>query len=102
MLYAAIAALVANRRKQKAKKKQIKRFWRREIFKNREIYSEYFTLYQELRNKDREFHYRYLRMSKERFTSPLVCLNKTCAGVFASMLDLVQMVDLVACCWFDW
>ena len=67
LFYAAIALMIANRKKQKVKKKQIRRFWRRGIFKKREKYSEYFTLYQELRNTDREFHYRYLRMSKERF-----------------------------------
>ena len=38
----------------------------RDIFKNKNS-SEYDGLVQELRLKDREFHYRYLRMSKERF-----------------------------------
>ena len=31
------------------------------------MYSEYYTIYLQLRNSDRELHFRYLRMSKERF-----------------------------------
>ena len=54
-------------RKQLIKKKQIKRFWRRGIFRDRKLHSEYYTLYQTLRESDREFHYRYLRMSEGRF-----------------------------------
>ena len=49
------------------KKKQVRRFWRRENFKDHEKHREYYHLYRELRKTDREFHYRYLRMSKERF-----------------------------------
>ena len=67
MLYAAIGYLISNRRRQMMKKKQRKRFWRRGIFRDRKLYSEYYTLYQSLRDTDREFHYRYVRMSKERF-----------------------------------
>ena len=67
ILYASIGVMISNRRKQLFKKKQVKRFWRRGIFRDRKLYSEYYTLYQTLRDNDREFHYRYLRMSKERF-----------------------------------
>ena len=67
ILYAAIGVIISNRQKQLVKKKQVKRFWRRGIFRDRKLYSEYYTLYQTLRDNDREFHYRYLRMSKERF-----------------------------------
>ena len=56
-----------NRRKLLTRKKQVKRFWRRAIFQGRKLHSQYYTLYQNLRENDREFHYRYLRMSKERF-----------------------------------
>ena len=59
--------MVANRKKKTMKKKQVRRFWRREIFKDREKHSEYYNLYRELRETDREFLYRYLRKSKERF-----------------------------------
>ena len=31
------------------------------------MHSKCYTLYQQLRDEEREFHYRYLRMSKERF-----------------------------------
>ena len=59
--------MVANRKKKTMKKKQVRRFWRRENFKDHEKHREYYHLYRELRKTDREFHYRYLRMSKERF-----------------------------------
>ena len=59
--------MISSRRKQLIIKKQVKRFWRRGIFKDREVHSEYYKLYQSLRDSDREFYYRYLRMSKERF-----------------------------------
>ena len=67
VLLTAITVFIDQCRKQIYKKKQVKRFWRRSIFHDRKLYSEYYTLYLELRNGDREFHYRYLRMSKERF-----------------------------------
>ena len=63
----AISVFIDQRKKRTFKKKQIKRFWRRSIFRDRKLHSEYYTLYLNLRNNDREFHYRYLRMSKERF-----------------------------------
>ena len=63
----AISVFIDQRKKRTFKKKQIKRFWRRSIFRDRKLHSEYYTLYLDLRNNDREFHYRYLRMSKERF-----------------------------------
>ncbi len=67
LLLAEIGVMVASQRKQTIKKKQLKRFWRRSIFRHRKLHSEYYTLYQQLRETDREFHYRYVRMSKERF-----------------------------------
>ena len=67
VLLTAISVLIDQRRRRLYKKKQIKRFWRRSIFRDRKLHSEYYTLYLDLRNEDREFHYRYLRMSKERF-----------------------------------
>ena len=76
ILYVAIGVMIANRRKQLLKKKQIKRFWRRGIFRDRKIHSEYYTLYQSLRDSDREFHYRYVRMSKERFDHLLSLLRE--------------------------
>ena len=67
MLYAEIVVMIANRGRQLVKRKQLKRFWRRGIFRDRKLYSEYYTLYQSLRDSDREFYYRYARMSKELF-----------------------------------
>ena len=66
LLYVAIAVVSIRRRKQVFKKKQIRRLWRG-IFSERELHSEYFHLYQTLRVNDREFHYQYIRMSKEWF-----------------------------------
>ena len=63
ILLAAIGVLASNRSRQLIKKKQIKRFWRRGIFRDRKLHSEYYTLYQNLRDNDREFHYRYVRTS---------------------------------------
>ena len=67
LLYAAIGVMISRRRKELYKKKQKRRFWRRGIFRDRKLHSEYYTLYESLRESDRETHYRYLRMSKERF-----------------------------------
>ena len=67
LLYAAIGVSICNRQRQLFKKKQIKRFWTRGIFRDRKLHSEYYTLYQQLRDEEREVHYRYVRMSKERF-----------------------------------
>ena len=67
VLCTAISIFIENRRRRLFKRKQIKRFWTRGIFRNRKLHSEYYTLYLDLRENDREFHYRYLRMSKEHF-----------------------------------
>ena len=67
ILYAVIGVMMSKRKTQLVKEKQIKRFWRRGIFKDRKLHSEYYNIYQNLRESDREWHYRYVRMSKERF-----------------------------------
>ena len=67
LIGAAIVIMNQRRKTQIYKKKQLRRFWRRGIFKERELYSECFHLYQRLRDKDRVFHYQYISMSKERF-----------------------------------
>ena len=61
-----LAYLHMKEKKKQLKSKQKKRFWVRTIYRNK-CYSEYHNLVQELRLDDREFHHRYLRMSKERF-----------------------------------
>ena len=67
LIFTSISVMRLRREKKIYKKKQIRRFCRRTIFKDRKLHSEYFHLYQTLREKDREFHYRYIRMSKDRF-----------------------------------
>lgn len=67
ILYTVIGVMAANRTRQLYKKKQIKRFWRRGIFRDRKLHSEFYTMYQNLRDTDREYHFKYVRMSKERF-----------------------------------
>ena len=67
VLYGILGVMLVNRQRKFVKKKQVKRFWRRGIFNDRKLHSEYYNLYQSLRDSDREFHYRYVRMSKERF-----------------------------------
>ena len=48
------------------KKKQVKKFWIRDILKNREEFGAFNTLFEELK-KDREHFFRYLRMTPDRF-----------------------------------
>ena len=67
ILISAIGVMMTNRSKRLVKKKQVKRFWRRSIFRDRKLHSEYFNIYQQLREDDREMHFKYIRMSKERF-----------------------------------
>ena len=56
------------RRRQEENKKQKRRFWARKIFtEERKERGEWEYLFHELSNDDREYYYRYLRMSPERF-----------------------------------
>ena len=64
-----IVLLLALRRKKK--KKKHRRVWVRPIFSRRRQQGEYHNLLQELRLVDPDSHFRYLRMSKERFDSLL-------------------------------
>ena len=60
------AMMMASRKKKPIKQKQIRRFWTRGIFKDRELHSEYYTLYQELRERDREFNIFFAYISIKR------------------------------------
>ena len=51
--------------KYKLKNKK-RRFWVRKIYQQRQTHGVFNTLYQELKD-DREYHYRYIRMSPDRF-----------------------------------
>ena len=53
------------------RRRQARRFWVHSIFTRRRQQGEYHNLLQEMRLSDPESHFRYLRMSKERFDSLL-------------------------------
>lgn len=53
-------------RKQKRKTKKKRRFWVRDIFRQREVHGTFHTLFQEML-KDREMFFRYHRMTPNRF-----------------------------------
>ena len=55
-----IIAIIRRRRR----RKRPKRFWVRDIFR---LQSEYHNLLQEMRLSDEESHFKYIRMSPERF-----------------------------------
>ena len=64
-----VALLSALHLRQKRKKRNTakKRMWVRYIFTRRQQQGEYHNLLQEMHVSDPESHFRYLRMSKERF-----------------------------------
>ena len=61
-----IVLLLALHHRQRRKKKR-RTMWVRAIFSRRQQQGEYYNLFQEMRMADPESHFRYLRMSKERF-----------------------------------
>ena len=69
LLLASLALVLRRcRRRQEENKKQKRRFWARKIFtEERKERGEWEYLFHELSNDDREYYYRYLRMSPERF-----------------------------------
>ena len=66
-----LRALLYSRRsiylRRRRQRKRQKRVWIRPIFSRREQQGEYHNLLQEMRLADYDFHFRYLRMTKERF-----------------------------------
>ena len=56
--------IILSRRRPKKRKRSV---WVRPIFSRRREQGEYHNLLQELRLSDPESHFRYLRMSRERF-----------------------------------
>ena len=60
-----------HRRRRHRKKKRKRKTWVRPIFAQRLRQGEYHNLLQELRLSDREYHFRYMRMSKETFNTLL-------------------------------
>lgn len=63
--FAILTALVIRRRRRRRRGER--RVWVRPIFTQRVQQGEYHNLLQEMRLSDPESHFRYLRMSKERF-----------------------------------
>ena len=61
-----IVLLALKRRRRNARRKK-RKYWVRPIFQRRQQQGEYHNLLQELRLADPDFHFNYLRMSKERF-----------------------------------
>ena len=68
LLLASLALVLRRcRRRQEENKKQKRRSWVRKIFtEERKERGEWENLFRELSNNNREYHYRYLRMSPER------------------------------------
>ena len=69
LLLASLALAIRQRwRRQKEKRKQKRRFWVPKIFsEERKERGEWENLFYELSEDDREYYYKYLRMSPERF-----------------------------------
>ena len=63
--------LLALHLRRRRHKKTLRSSWVRPIFTRRRQQGEYHNLLQEMRLSDPESHFRYLRMSKERFDSLL-------------------------------
>ena len=63
--------LLAISRRRRRKRKRKRRLWIRPIFTKQKQQGEYLNLLHEIRLSDPESHFRYLRMSWERFDSVL-------------------------------
>ena len=59
--------LAISMRRSRRKRKIGRKMWVRPIFTKRRLQGEYHNLLQEMRLSDPESHFRYLRMSRERF-----------------------------------
>ena len=65
--YEVLLLLAWQRRRMKRRKKRRRTLWVRPIFRRRRHQGEYNNLPQEIRHSDPETHFKYLRMSKEKF-----------------------------------
>ena len=63
--YELLLLLACQRRRMKRRKRRA--MWVRPIFSKRREQGEYYNLLQEIRQSDPESHFKYLRMSKQRF-----------------------------------
>ena len=80
---------MTNRKKQLVKRKQVRRFWRRGIFRDRKLHSDFYNVYQKLRAEDREFHFKYVRMPKERFDHLLGLVRDTITKKDTNMREIL-------------
>ena len=69
--YEVLLLLVWQRRRTKTRKKRRRTLWVRPIFRRRRHQGEYHNLLQEILLSNSESHFKYLRMSKERFDTLL-------------------------------
>ena len=69
IIHGILLLLLVLSRRSRAREKRAKgrRFWLRAIFRQRHRYGCYHTLVQELRLGNREWHFKFIRMSSERF-----------------------------------
>ena len=54
-------------RKKRLEKKKRRKYWVRPIFLRRKVHGQFHQMLTELREGDREYYFRYMRMSPERF-----------------------------------
>ena len=74
--------VIRNRRK---KTRRARRFWVRPILTKRRQQGEYHQLLQEMRLSDPESHFRYLRMSKERFDTLLAKVGSNACQIWFNL-----------------
>ena len=99
--YQALLLLAWKRRMMKRRRRRRRTLWVRPIFRRRRHQGEYHNLLQEMRLSDPDSHFRYLRMSKERFACLLsmVCyIPCTYYTVIASLLLIPEIqIRLLLC-----
>ena len=79
--------LYALYRRRKRSLRKPRRFWTRSIYSQRKQLGCYSTLVQEMRLNDPEMHFRYFRMSKERFDDLLHKVCTTHLAIYGSILS---------------
>ena len=83
--------LLALRRRQRKKKRSM---WVRPIFKLRRQQGEYHNLLQEMRLSDPDSHFRYLRMSKQRFDNLLAMVGEHCSAVCTVRFSIIIIFNI--------
>ena len=91
-----IMGLLRRRRRRRGRCRRVRKVWVRSIYRRRCQQGDFHSLLQEMRLSDPESHFRYMRMSRERFDSLLqmvqcvlfsiatfLCSMKYCLGYSA-------------------